>query len=82
MAKKSGHAQLPDAARAKNKSSTPITSDRILYFCQLHPYQRSRTADMGGADKNTKTSHSLPGPLICVELTKIQKHRIPYEHSL
>ncbi len=40
-----GHAPLPDAARAKKKSSTPIASDR--------------TTDMGGADKNTKTSHSL-----------------------
>ncbi len=43
--KKRGHAPLPvDTTRAKNKSSTPIVSDR--------------TADMGGADKIQK--HRVP----------------------
>ena len=41
--KKRGPAPLPDAVRAKKKSSTPIASDR--------------TTDKGGADTNTKTSN-------------------------
>ena len=43
VAKKRGPAALPNAARAKMKSSTPIASHR--------------TDDKGGADKNTKTSN-------------------------
>jgi hypothetical protein len=43
VAKKRGPAALPNAARAKMKSSTPIASHR--------------TDDKGGADKNTQTSN-------------------------
>jgi hypothetical protein len=36
-------------------SAVQVRNAMFLYFCQLHPYQRSWTADMGGADKNTKS---------------------------